>query len=136
MEAGVKFRRGDFSPLILAYMGDSYFETLARDYLIGDGNCKPAALNAAARGIVTAESQSQLIERILPYLTEEEETIYKSGRNAKSAHRSRSASAVAYRRATGLECLYGYFWFSGQHARARELFLLGVNSTTEKETTV
>ena len=59
-------------------------------------------------------------------LTDEELAIYKSGRNSKSAHRSKSASAVEYRRATGLECLYGYFWLSAQYDRARELFLRGV----------
>lgn len=133
MDAGVSFRRSDYSPLILAYMGDSYFETLAREYLIGDGNCKPADLNRAAMEIVTAQRQSEMLERILPHLSEEETTVYKSGRNAKSAHRSRSASAVDYRRATGLECLFGYFWLSGQQERARELFLLGVANGKEDE---
>ena len=123
MEAGVTFRRGDYSPLVLAYLGDSFFETLAREYLVGDGNCKPSELNDRAREIVTAHSQSAMVERLLPILTEDELGIYKSGRNSKSAHRSKSASALEYRRATGLECLYGYFWLTAQHARARELFL-------------
>ncbi len=123
MEAGVTFRRGDYSPLVLAYLGDSFFETLAREYLVGDGNCKPSELNDRAREIVTAHSQSAMVERLLPILTEDELAIYKSGRNSKSAHRSKSASALEYRRATGLECLYGYFWLTAQHARARELFL-------------
>ncbi|MBR4053406.1 MAG: ribonuclease III [Clostridia bacterium] len=123
MEAGVNFRRGDYSPLVLAYLGDSFFETLAREYLVGDGNCKPSELNDRAREIVTAHSQSAMVERLLPILTEDELAIYKSGRNSKSAHRSKSASALEYRRATGLECLYGYFWLTAQHVRARELFL-------------
>lgn len=123
MEAGVTFRRGDYSPLVLAYLGDSFFETLAREYLVGDGNCKPSELNDRAREIVTAHSQSAMVDRLLPILTEDELAIYKSGRNSKSAHRSKSASALEYRRATGLECLYGYFWLTAQHARARDLFL-------------
>ena len=123
MEAGVTFRRGDYSPLVLAYLGDSFFETLAREYLVGDGNCTPSELNDRAREIVTAHSQSAMVERLLPILTEDELAIYKSGRNSKSAHRSKSASALEYRRATGLECLYGSFWLTAQHARARELFL-------------
>lgn len=133
MEAGVIFRRSDYSPLILAYMGDSYFETLAREYLIGDGNAKLSVLNEASRQIVTAASQSAFVERLLPYLSEQEMIIYKSGRNTKSAHRSKSASAVDYRRATGLECLYGYFWLSGNHARAKELFLLCVSNEGRTE---
>lgn len=122
METGVTFRRGDYNPLVLAYLGDSYFETLAREYLVGDGNCKPSQLNERAKEIVTAHSQSAMVERLLPLLNDEELAIYKSGRNSKSAHRSKSASAVEYRRATGLECLYGYFWLSAQHQRAKDLF--------------
>ncbi len=127
METDLKGRCEKFNPLLLAYMGDAYFETLAREYLIGDGNCKAADLNACSHQIVTAASQSAMLERLLPYMTEKEVSIYKRGRNAKSAHRAKSASVTAYRRATGLECLYGYFWLSGQHERAKELFLLGVS---------
>ena len=122
MEAGVNFRRGDYSPLVLAYLGDSFFETLARAYLIGNGDHKTAELNAASKSLVTAAGQSKIVETILPLLNEEEIAIFKSGRNAKSAHHSKSASIVDYRRATGLECLYGYFWLTGQTERAKELF--------------
>lgn len=128
METGVTFRRSDYSPLLLAYLGDAYYETLAREYLLGDGQWKLAALNDAVRAFVTAEGQSEMLEKLLPHLTEEEAAIYRSGRNAKSAHRTKSASALAYRRATGLESLFGYFWLSGQQERARELFRLGAES--------
>ena len=128
METGVSFRRSDYNPLTLAYMGDAYFETLAREFLIGDGNVKVSSLNDASKEIVTAASQSDFVERILPLLSEDELTVYKSGRNAKSAHRSKSASALDYRRATGLECLYGYFWLSGQQERAKALFLQCVSN--------
>lgn len=134
METCMTFRRGDYNPLTLAYMGDAYFETLAREYLIGGGNVKVASLNDASKSIVTAASQSAFVERLLPMLSDEELAIYKSGRNAKSAHRSRSASAVDYRRATGLECLYGYFWLSGNHMRAKELFLQCVSNERSTET--
>lgn len=134
METCVTFRRGDYSPLILAYMGDSYFETLAREFLIGDGNVKVSSLNDASKEIVTAASQSAFVERLLPLLDDEELAIYKSGRNAKSAHRSKSSSAVDYRRATGLECLYGYFWLTGNHTRAKELFLQCVSNERSTET--
>lgn len=133
METGINFRRCDYNPLILAYMGDSFFETLAREYLIGDGNVKVSALNDASKKIVTAPSQSAFVEHLLPILNEEELTIYKSGRNAKSAHRSKSASALDYRRATGLECLFGYLWLSGQHTRARELFALCISNQRSME---
>lgn len=124
MEACVSFRKSDYSPLVLAYLGDAFFETLAREYLIGNGNCKPAELNDRSKALVTAASQSEMVEKLLPALDEEELSIYKNGRNAKSAHRSKSASVVEYRRATGLECLFGYLWLTGRLERAKALFSL------------
>ncbi|HOJ47855.1 MAG TPA: ribonuclease III domain-containing protein [Bacillota bacterium] len=125
MEKGITFKPENYAPLVLAYMGDAYIELLTRAYIIGDGNCSPAALNTRAKEFVTAVSQSAAVERILPLLTDEELAVYKQGRNAKSNHAPRSASAVDYRRATGLECLFGWLYFSGRHARAKELFEKG-----------
>lgn len=118
------FRRGDYNPLQLAYLGDAYYELLAREALLGDGQCKLADLNVAVRKLVTAEGQSALLEVLLPHLTEEEAAVCRSGRNARSPHRTKSASAIDYRRATGLESLFGYLWLSGQQERAEELFRL------------
>ena len=62
------------------------------------------------------------MEKLLPLLDENETDMYKRGRNAKSAHAPRSAGAVEYRRATGLECLFGYLYLCGRIDRARALF--------------
>lgn len=132
MEKGVNFRRSDYNPLQLAYLGDAYYELLARQFLLGDGQCKLAQLNDAVRKLVTAEGQSALLESLLPHLTEEEAAIYRSGRNARSPHRTKSASAIDYRRATGLESLFGYLWLSGQQERARELFRLCAEESNGK----
>ena len=136
METGISggrpFRRSDYNPLQLAYLGDAYYELLARESLLGDGQCKLAQLNDAVRGLVTAEGQSSLLELLLPHLTEEETAIYRSGRNARSPHRTKSASAIDYRRATGLECLFGYLWLTGQQERARELFRLAAEGRNGK----
>lgn len=125
MEKGMTFKPENYAPLVLAYMGDAFIELLTREYIIGDGDCNTAALNARAKEFVTAVSQSAAVEKILPMLTEEELTVYKQGRNAKSNHAPRSASAIDYRRATGLECLFGWLYFSGKLDRARELFKKG-----------
>lgn len=133
METGIgderRFRRSDYNPLQLAYLGDAYYELLARESLLGNGQCKLADLNDAVRKLVTAEGQSDLLELLLPHLTEEESAIYRSGRNARSPHRTKSASAIDYRRATGLESLFGYLWLTGQQARAQELFRLATDSS-------
>lgn len=125
MEKSIVFKPENYSPLVLAYMGDAYIELLTREYIIGCGDCTTAALNSRAKDFVTALSQSAAVDKLIPMLDEEELVVYKQGRNAKSNHSPRSASAVVYRRATGLECLFGYLYFSGKHERAAELFRSG-----------
>lgn len=117
-----RVRLSETSPLALAYMGDAVFELLVREKLVCAGERPPAELNRLARGYVTAVAQSAAVEKLLPLLDENETDMYKRGRNAKSAHAPRSAGAVEYRRATGLECLFGYLYLCGRIDRARALF--------------
>lgn len=114
----------DYNPLTLAYLGDAYFEVIAREYLISNGDKKPSRLNQMSKSIVTASAQASFAGRMMPLLNEIELGIFKSGRNAKSPHRTKSASAIEYRIATGVECLYGYYCLSGLHERAKEIFML------------
>ena len=85
------------------------------------GNIPPEQLHTKALMFVQATEQSKAFENILPVLTEEELEIYKRGRNAKGRV-PKSASPADYRRATGLECLFGYLYLSGEQGRVRELF--------------
>lgn len=120
MEKSVDFNK--CNALILAYMGDAVIELLARRHIIGDGDRKISELNVEAKKYVTAISQSAAVERVLPHLTEKELQMFKYGRNAKGVHTPKSASAVDYRRATGLECLFGYLYLLGDTERAQCLF--------------
>ena len=122
MEKSLAFIKRNYSPLVLAYLGDSYYETLAREYIIFDGNCIVSKLNEQIKELITAVSQSKIVDIILPHLDETEIWFYKTGRNARNTHHAKSADAVEYRRATGLECLFGYLYLSEKHERARELF--------------
>ena len=85
------------------------------------GNIPPEKLHAKALLFVQATEQSKAVENILPVLSEKELEIYKRGRNAKTRV-PRSTSPADYRRATGLECLFGYLYLSGEQGRLRELF--------------
>lgn len=105
----------------LAYLGDAVFEVLVREHLLETGISDVGRLNELALSYVRATAQSRAIEALLPYLTEEETSDYKRGRNGAGAH-PKSASVVEYRRATGLEALFGALWLRGETARARELF--------------
>lgn len=123
METGVSNAPySSYNPLLLAYMGDSYYETLVRRQLIGNGDCLVADVNKSAKDFVTASAQSRAVDIIMPLLTEEELSVFKAGRNAKSSHPSKSAAIVDYRRATGLEALFGWLYISENTKRAQELF--------------
>lgn len=123
MEKGIdSVDLNECNALVLAYMGDAVVELLTRKRLIGSGDRKLCCLNEAALRYVTAVSQSAAAERLLPHLTSEEEHIFKYGRNAKGTHIPKSATALDYRRATGLECLFGYLYLRGDIGRAECLF--------------
>lgn len=122
MEKSIDFN--NYGALIRAYMGDAVIELLARRRVIGDGDHKVSDLNVDALKYVTAVNQSAAVERLLPHLRERELCIFKYGRNAKGVHTPKSASTIDYRRATGLECLFGTLYLEGNMQRAEELFCI------------
>ncbi len=54
-------------------------------------------------------------------LTEEEQMIYKRGRNAKSYTTAKNATVIEYRKATGFEALCGYLYLTGKQERMLSL---------------
>ncbi|MBR5124557.1 MAG: ribonuclease III, partial [Clostridia bacterium] len=70
-------------------------------------------------------AQSQAIGRIESHLTEEEALVYRRGRNTGHGSVPKSASVAEYRRATGMEVLFGYLSVTGQTQRMNELFRVG-----------
>lgn len=114
----------EYSPLALAYLGDAYYELMVRAHLLEQGNMPASELNKRAKEYVTAVKQSEMVEALLPHLSETELAAYKRGRNAHSPHTPKSAAAVQYRRATGLESLFGYLYVKGENERALSLFKL------------
>lgn len=90
----------------LAYLGDAVFELVVREHLVvSTGVSDPGKLNKLASLYVKATEQSRAVSRIEKYLTEEENAVYKRGRNINGVSIPHSATAVEYRRSTGLETL-------------------------------
>lgn len=115
----------EYSPLVLAYIGDAVYELYIRSMLISDHNTQVNKLHKEATKYVKAKAQSELIEKIYDKLTEEEITIYKRGRNAHSYTSAKNADIVDYRRATGFEALIGYLYISGNKDRIFKLLEFG-----------
>ncbi|MCQ2429167.1 MAG: ribonuclease III [Clostridia bacterium] len=110
----------------LAYLGDSVLEVCVRTYLVSErGLSTSAHLNREALAFVKATAQSEAMGRLEPVLTEEETLYYHRGRNIGHTNVPKSASVAEYRRATGMEALFGYLSLTGQTARIEELFRIG-----------
>lgn len=115
----------------LSYLGDSVLEVITRQYLISLGITELGKLNKEALSFVRATAQSEAVEKILPVLSEKELQVFKRGRNAHGVSIPKSASAGQYRRATGLEALFGYLYISGENERMKELFCIGYGIENE-----
>lgn len=110
-----------YSPLVLAYIGDGVYEIIIRTILVRRGNTKPNILHKRASRLVKASAQSEMIEIIKDELTEEEMSVYKRGRNAKSPTMAKNSTMSDYRRATGFEALIGYLYLNGETKRMIDL---------------
>lgn len=116
----------DITTPALAYLGDSVLEVCVRTYLVSErGLSTSAHLNRASLDFVRATAQSEAMGRIEPLLTEEETVAYRRGRNMGHGNVPKSASVAQYRRATGMETLFGYLHLLGQAQRIDYLFRVG-----------
>ena len=110
-----------YSPLTLAFIGDGIYDLVIRTMVVAKGNIPAKDLHRHTSHLVKAATQSAMVERIQPLLTEEEEGVYRRGRNAKTATMAKNASMSDYRRATGFEALMGYLYLSNRFDRILEL---------------
>lgn len=107
-------------PLVLAYVGDAYFHLFVRTRLLSYEQAKVQALHSFSAQIVSAVWQARAYQGIEAMLTEEEKSIYRRGRNARS-HAPRSASVAEYHASTGFESLLGSLYLSEQNERLYEI---------------
>ena len=110
------------SSIGLAHMGDAVYELLVRTWLCAHGKATGKGLHRATVALVCAPKQAELAQRILPLLTEEEQAVFRRGRNANVHSIPAHASRAQYQQATALEALLGWLHLSGRHDRVEQLF--------------
>ncbi len=121
-----------YSPLTLAYIGDSIYDLMIKSLVINDGNKQVQKLHKETSSMVQASAQSQMMRALQPMLTEEEHVVYKRGRNAKSVSPAKNQSITDYRRATGFEALMGYLYLKREFTRMVDLVKAGLQSLREE----
>lgn len=115
-------KTASLSPLTLAFIGDTVFDLLVRSELVCEANRPVNALHKSASKKVCAAAQAEGIRRILPLLSEEEEAVFKRGRNSHTGGIPKNASSADYHYATGLESLFGWLYLNGKNERIMELY--------------
>ena len=105
-----------YSPLTLAYIGDSIYDLIIKTKVISEGN-----------------KQSEMMRALQPLLTEEEHAVYRRGRNAKSVSPAKNQSLTDYRRATGFEALMGWLYLKREWKRMADLIKIGLDHLSECE---
>lgn len=111
----------EMNPLSLAFMGDGVLELLVRQHLVERSRLLPGKLHAEAVRYVSARSQFLEMKLLEPMLTEEENAVFRRGKNANKATVAKHASVEEYRTSTGFECLLGWLYLKGRNERIMEL---------------
>lgn len=127
-----KLNYKDYSPVTLAYIGDTVYDLFVRTKILEKGERHINDIHKDAIKVVSAAAQARSIHNIEETLTEEEARVLKWGRNAKSGHVPKNADTVDYRWATGFEALIGYLYLKNDIQRLEEILNLAYLNKEDK----
>ncbi|MDE7476517.1 MAG: ribonuclease III [Lachnospiraceae bacterium] len=110
-----------YSPLTLAYIGDAVFEMIIRTLIVEKGQRAANTLHKHTTKVVCAQTQAKMIDAVYERLTEDEQDIYRRGKNTKLHSTAKNASLADYRKATGFEALCGYLFLKDDTERIMQI---------------
>ena len=84
------------SPLVWAYVGDAVYELYIRTYLVDTTKLNPHKLHISSIAYVKAKAQSEILEKLMPILTEEEQNIVRRARNTQNHHLPKNSNVTEY----------------------------------------
>lgn len=115
------------SPLTLAYLGDTVYESYIREYLIRKNVfLKINNLHKMAIIYVRAKSQAKAIKGIEGILEEDELSVFKRARNHKKNTSAKNASMIDYKHSTGFEAVVGYLYLKENRDRLDHIISLSI----------
>lgn len=115
-----------YSPLALAYIGDAIYDLIIRTVVVERANRPANELHHITVGFVSAGAQAKIADALMESLTEEEQSVFRRGRNSKPHTMAKNASAGDYLKATGFEAVLGYLYLSDRMDRVLELVKTGI----------
>ena len=130
----------DIASLNLAFLGDAVYELILREYVVRHFKGNVNALNKKTTAYSKAVTQAQISDILLGktedgscFLSEEEQTVFRRGRNAKGVSIPKSCTPSEYRKATGFEALIGYLHLQGKNERITEIITYGIEQYKENK---
>lgn len=115
-----------YSPLTLAYIGDAVYDLIVRTVVVEQANRPANELHRLTIKYVSAPAQARIVQALSDSLTEEEQAVYRRGKNAKPHTTAKNASHADYMKATGFEAVLGYLYLSDNMDRVLELVKTGI----------
>ncbi len=124
---------GLYSPLTLAYLGDSVFDLYIKSHFVKASNKQVEKYHKDVINVVNARHQARFMDTYMDQLTDEEITIFKRGRNASVHTKAKNATMAQYKKATGFEALVGYLYLKGDMERLQWIVNLILNMPDAEE---
>ena len=121
-----------YNPLVLAYMGDAVYEVFIRNMLIERKKISVHKLHVKSILYVKASAQAEVLHKIIEELNEDELSIVRRGRNAKSGTVPKNAKVIDYKYATAFEALIGYLYLTKRNDRLNDIMEKAVNIIDRK----
>ncbi len=123
-----------YNGLTLAYVGDAYYEMWIRDYVIKQGFTLVNDLHNQAIRYTQSTAQALAAMRLYDeFYTEEEQRIFKRGRNQSASHKPKNADVQTYNKSTGFEAVIGYLYLSKDLKRIDEIIKFAVRVIEEND---
>lgn len=101
----------------LAYIGDAYYELEIRKYLLSCGITKNKDLKEKSVTFVSAYAHQIICNKLTDLFTEEEQSIFKRGRNGAPLNRRKNLNMQEYLVSSGFEAVIGYLYLKGDVLR-------------------
>lgn len=117
-----------YSPLTLAYIGDAVYDLIIRTVVVEKANRPANVLHRITVKYVNAGAQAKIAGALQERFTEEEQAVYRRGKNAKPHTTAKNASPGDYMKATGFEAVLGWLYLKNDTERILELVRLGVQA--------
>ena len=113
-----------YSGRTLAYLGDAVWSLLVREYWVKKGEGDGNRLQQKTIASVSAKAQASFYQKLHEesFLSEEEEEIFRRGRNAHSGVVPHNTDVGTYRISTGFEALIGALYLEQNQDRIQQIW--------------